>query len=814
MRAVAMLLHAQLRQHWKSWLAFAALVTLVGGLVMAAAATGRRTAAAFPGFVARHGYDAVVYSNDPLPSLARIPQVAHVTPTPGPLTLPGRCAPCRKQISQNDFGVFEVPPADLGRMVKLLSGRMPDQSNPDEVLASYTLARDYGVRVGSVIQVLTPTPAQVRLAQKLGPSNVSRAVRAAVPRRSVRVVGLVVAENEFQYGIGPRYDLFLTKAYAAAVNRRAVVLQVYYVRLRHGAADQPAFGNQIRPLHTFGADDLDIDAAAVQRAIWPQAVGWWVLAGLVALAGLAVIGQAASRQFVTDHDDHPALSAVGLQAGQFVALGLARAAITGAVGAAGAVALAAALSPLTPVGEARLAISSPGGIVIDPLIMVAGTLATVAVVVALSAWPAVRHARPPRGDPPRRAAPAPLVRALAATGAPPSGVIGVRHALERGRGRRPVPVGTALLGMVMAVAALCATAVFGASLTRLISSPGLYGAPFQAEFTNQDTGSGAVLTGALLTGLRRDRAITRITLVTTAEIEVNGQHVRSLAVNAVRGAALISAVDGRLPRRDRDIMLGAATMRAIGARPGSMVRVTVPSPVTGAAHTARFRVVGRGSFLSSFGTGGLGNGAAMTMSALTAVQCPPGGDRAACRDHARRGIIYAVLARSAPGPAGAAALARYTSRYRSYVASPQEPVELVNFGQSVNFPLLFGAALSLFAAATMVHLLLVSVNRRRTEAGLLKVLGFVRRQVAAVVGWQATAVALVGIAAGVPLGIAAGKIAWRLFATNFGVVPVPVVPAAPLAVLACGVLVAANVLAVVPAWLAARSRPAQLLRAE
>ncbi len=193
------------------------------------------------------------------------------------------------------------------------------------------------MRIGSVIQLLTPTPAQVRLAQKLGPSNVSR---AAVPRRSVRVVGLVVAENEFQYGIGPRYDLFPTKAYAAAVNHRGVMLQVYYVRLRHGAAGQPAFGNQIRPLHTFGADDLDIDAAAVQRAIWPQAVGWWVLAGLAALAGLAVIGQAASRQFVTDQADHPALSAVGLRAGQFVALGLARAAIIGAVGAAGAMALA------------------------------------------------------------------------------------------------------------------------------------------------------------------------------------------------------------------------------------------------------------------------------------------------------------------------------------------------------------------------------------------------------------------------------------------------------------------------------------------
>ena len=101
---------------------------------------------------------------------------------------------------------------------------------------------------------------------------------------------------------------------------------------------------------------------------------------------------------------------------------------------------------------------------------------------------------------------------VAGIGAPPSALIGVRYALERGRGRRAVPVGTALLGMVMAVAALCATAVFGASLTRLITSPALYGVPFQAEFTNEGTGSGSVLTGALLASLRQDPAITRITL--------------------------------------------------------------------------------------------------------------------------------------------------------------------------------------------------------------------------------------------------------------------------------------------------------------
>ena len=811
MGAVALVLRVRLRQHWTSWLALAALVALVGGFVMAAAATGRRTAAAFPGFVARHGYDAIVYSGQPLPGLARIPQVALVTPIRAPFAFPGRCTSCRKPIDSGSFTVFEVPPGGLSRVVKLLSGRMPDQSNPDEVLASYTLARDNGVHVGSVIEVLTPTPAQVALAQKVGRSKVNI---AAVPRRGLRVVGLVVAENEFPAGNGPRYDLFPTKAFAAAVNPRSLVVPFYYVRLRHGAADLPAFESQLRPLDSLGPDDLDLDAAAVQRAIRPQAVGWWVLAGLAALAGLAVIGQAAARQFVTDQDDRLALSAVGLRGRQFVALGLARAAIIGVVGAAGAVALAAALSPLTPVGEARLAASSAGAVVIDPLVTVIGALATVAMVVALSAWPAIRHARLPRGGPPRRPVPVALVRAVAWIGAPPSALIGVRYALERGRGRQPVPVGTALLGMVLAVAALCATAVFGASLTRLISSPALYGVPFQAEFSNQGTGSGSAITGPVLASLRNDRAIGRITVASIAAIDVNGRPVRVIAATAIRGPALISVVDGRLPSGDREIMLGAATMRSVGAQAGGLVQVTVTDP-QGTPHKAQFRVVGRATLPPAFSTGGLGTGAAMTSSALTDAQCPPGAGRHTCQRKVQRGAIYHLLARAAPGPAAAAALARHVSKYRQFTgAFTQEPVELVNFGESVNFPLLFGGMLALFAAATMVHLLLVSVSRRRAEAGLLKVLGFVRYQVAAVVSWQATAVALVGIAAGVPLGIAAGNVLWRVFATNFGVVPLTVVEALPVAALAIGVLAAANVLAFFPALLAARSRPAQLLRAE
>jgi ABC-type lipoprotein release transport system permease subunit len=402
-------------------------------------------------------------------------------------------------------------------------------------------------------------------------------------------------------------------------------------------------------------------------------------------------------------------------------------------------------------------------------------------------------------------------RAAAQARLPAPALIGIRHAFERGRDGQPV--GTALLGMVMAVAALCATGVFGASLTHLLSSPALYGAPFQAYFANDgEPGSQAKVNGPLLKSLQEDRAMKQITVGAFVEVNVNGKHVRTIAMTPVRGPALLSALDGRLPRGDRDIMLGVATMRATGARVGGTVRVTVTDP-DGKPHVASFRVIGRASL--NAGTGGLGNGAVMTTSAFVNAQCPAGPNkRSACRNSVKNGLPTVVLVRAAPGAAGNAALARHAGKYPTLTYLPAEPAVLVNFGESVNFPLLFAVALSLFGAATLLHLLLVSVARRRVEASLLKALGFVRRQVAAAVCWQATVVALVGIAVGAPLGIATGKVLWRVFATNFGVVPVAVVEPVLIAALAAGVLAGANLLAAVPALLAARSQPARLLRAE
>jgi hypothetical protein len=248
MRAVGMVLRAQLRQHGKSWLALAVLAALVGGLVMAATVTARATAAAFPGFAARYGYDDVVYTARPLPQLAKMPQVTQATQVRAPWVAAVGCASCAAINASGSPDAFELTPPDLARTVKLVAGRMPDQADPGEALASSTYADDSGVRVGSVIQIFELTPAQISQAGANQSSPPSAGQLARVPRHSVRVTGLVVTENEFPAGNGARYDLFPTRAYAAAYDAHTQVLTFYDVKLRHGAADQAAFDSQLRPL--------------------------------------------------------------------------------------------------------------------------------------------------------------------------------------------------------------------------------------------------------------------------------------------------------------------------------------------------------------------------------------------------------------------------------------------------------------------------------------------------------------------------------------------------------------------------------------
>jgi hypothetical protein len=64
------------------------------------------------------------------------------------------------------------------------------------------------------------------------------------------------------------------------------------------------------------------------------------------------------------------------------------------------------------------------------------------------------------------------------------------------------------------------------------------------------------------------------------------------------------------------------------------------------------------------------------------------------------------------------------------------------------------------------------------------------------------------------LGIVGGRLAWRAFAGSLGVVPVVQVPALVLVLGLAALVLAGNLLASLPAAVAARTRPGVSLRTE
>ncbi len=799
-----MMLRTGLRHRWKSWLALSLLIALAVGLVLAGAQTARRTATAFPQYESAHGYDLFAYAVNPISNVAALPGVAASVH----LEIPGsgvpRCSTCTSQINENDFAVQETTPEQLARVVKLVSGQLPDQSDPEQVIASANLA-SLGVHVGTVFHVPLVSSAQRASLY----SNAT--ITPAGPTVTLRVVGMEIAEFEFPTNSIPSYDLFATDAFARKYNAGTVLFNAYLVRLHGGARSLPRFESAAKAAGIVGSTDLDGSASSISSSLEPQAVGWWILTALIALVGLLVLAQALARQTAIDGEDHPVLRAVGATERQLFVCSIARTVVLGFVGVCGAVALAAGLSSFTPVGEARLADPDPG-FAFDPLLLLGGAAVALAVVVVIGFWPAVKASRPASTDEHPASRPSRVVEAVSASGAPPTMLIGVRNALERGRGRNAVPVGSAMVGSILAVAALCGAVVFSSSLTSLTTTPTQYGQGFDAWFSSNGTGTPAQ-SEQLLAALERP-GITAVLAGIAGAVTINGREVPALAGQSVRGPYLMTVSSGAQPTVTDQVLLGPKTMSELGVHIGSRVHVNFPSADAAPGQDHFFTVVGTTELPADFNSGALGTGAVFTLAGFLGHGCPAGTGRPACLASSVMNGSGAFLVRRAPGPTGEAALAALGHAYPSQVNIPQPPTNLVNFGEAVNFPLILGLIVALFGIATLLHLLLMSLNRRRRETGLLKSLGMVRRQIISCVSWQTTTIAVIAIVVGIPLGIAAGRLVWSAFANNVGVGTLPVVTVAAVVAVALGTLVVANVLAVVPALLAARERPASLFRSE
>jgi len=806
MRSVGVVFRAEFLRRWGSWLALSLLVALIGGTVLAGVSTARRTSSAFAGFTKRYGYDAELFSTAALPKgFFDLPYVEEVTRevyyANGNGIAGGHFVP------NQYLNVAGLPTSHQSDTIKLLSGRLP--TGQRDAVIGFSMQQQYGLKIGSTVTVPFYKKSD---STALLTSNAY--VKPDGPRVSFRVVGVEVSQTDFPTA-SPTYTLFTSPGFDRGLGRTTYTAEFDQVRLRGGQNNLPVlqiYVNHHQPSTGFlYMQDEDSSSASIAQSIQPQSTGWWLFALFALLAGLALVGQALSRQSLVERESYPTLAALGLRPRQLFGLGMLRAAAIGVAGALGAVALAFAASPLTPMGEARAA-EPTQGFAFNVAVFGLGILAIVAVVSALALLPSWRAAQSfgatnTRDEPVSRSNAA--VAMVARTGAPPSVLVGVRNALERGRGRSSVPVATALVGATVAVMALVATTVFGASLNHLVRTPPLYGQNWQLDLGSMTTPQ---LDRALAT-LKPIRRVTNITWGFAGKyVRVGSVVVEGVFVTSAKGPMAISLVNGHEPKGTDQMVLGATTMSQAHLHVGSRVSVSLVNK-SGKVSARTLQVVGTATLPPSLSIGGLGVGAVLPLAAALDIACTGNPHQASCHRTLLKSVSgWGVAARLTPGSGERAALARFERQFSANLNELSTPVNLVNFGEAVDFPLLLGVTLALFGAATLAHLLFVSVARRRRQFALLKVLGFVRRQVLATTCWQALTVVVIGLVIGVPVGIAVGESVWRTFASHLGAVPVAVVPVELVVIVGAVIVVGGVALALIPALLAVRVQPGEALR--
>lgn len=803
MTALWMGARAELRARWRGYAGVGLIAGLIAGAVLAATAGARRTTSAYPRFVrSQHAADALVYgvslANDPAAApgqsvtsdaVVALPQVAQWT------TLEAFNTP----LTDVGVAVDPGPGTPLNRM-KLLAGRHPSPDRPDEVAVGFLAAQHYHLRVGSTL-VVHFLPAS----QPGSPASPPVAV-------TFRVVGIEAQPSEFPpQTANTQLPAWVSPAFLdTAAGRASPAFFSIMVSLRHGAADLPAFSAGLQQLagNTPAlAQALAPQAANVERGIHLQAVGLWLVAALAGIAGSLMLVQLLARQLSLSAAEHPVLRSLGMTTPQLWGVGMLCAAVVGVVGALTGVAVAVLLSPLTPIGVARIAEPHPGVAVDLPVLAlgIIGTLLVAPVLAAGPAWLVARRSAAAADQTPVVVHPSAVGSAVARWGAPPTVSAGVRFALEPGRGRSAVPVRTSLAAAIVGVASVAAALTFAASAAHLLATPMLYGVTYDTDVQANTSIDVGVLPATPT--VEADPNVEAYSLADTGiPLQIQGKDVDGETLQAVRGSIAPPLLEGHLPQAPDEILLGSDTLRAVGAKVGDEVTVQVRDIST---KPARMRVVGRAVLPPVTDTEQLGRGAVLGPDAILILN-PPAGFRVPAPND--------VLVRFAPGANAAKAQARLqqelgTGGSFTVVALP-EPADLVNFGGVRALPLVLAVFLAALAAATVSHLLVTSVGRRRREFAILKALGFVPRQVTAAVGWHATTVAAIAVLAGLPIGLIAGRLAWGALATQLGVIPAVHVPLLAFAVAVAATPVVANAVAAVPGLRAGRLSVSAALRDE
>ena len=391
--------------------------------------------------------------------------------------------------------------------------------------------------------------------------------------------------------------------YAQHHDQMAVYFTNGFVRLRHGAADLPAFQAHLAQVYgraDIPVKDLSEDVKRVQNSTGVERTALYLFAAVAALASIVLIGQAFVRSTQAESDAVPILSAMGLDPTALVtglALPHVLAVATAIVSAVGTTYV---LSARFPIGLARQ-LDPDLGYRLQPGYLLAAAAVALVVTTGMAvgaSWlttpAALRRGRVRRTR---------VVGVASRAGASVPAAVGASLALEQAGGRRgAVPVRSALAAATVAVLGVVAATTLVSGINDALHDPARSGRTWKLEA--DASSADQVLHPPAVTGLA-DMA-----LVSRFAATVKGKDVPFYALDQVKGAVSFVVLHGRRPVGDDETMIGARSAKVLHVGIGDTMRSDSGGPT--------LRIVGIG-LMTQTPHSTFDEGALMSMKAVDAA---------------------------------------------------------------------------------------------------------------------------------------------------------------------------------------------------
>ncbi len=836
---------ATLGRRWGGYVSVIVLIGLVGGIAMASIAGARRTQSSYPTFISSTNPSTLTISafaansgGNPTGSARLTARIKHLPDVRTARTLLApEIVPLAKDGAPRlvAFG-NSIPGASVDGLlfdqdrVSVVQGRLVDPNRADEIEMTANTAHSLGIHIGQVVPLGFYTDAQTNESD-FGTTRVAPRFRV-----EARLVGIIVLNNEVvQDDIDKNYGFeVVTPALMReiiAVSPTAAQPVLYGLQLADGDRDVVKVEKSLTSILPAGSTyEFHVTSrvvSAVELSVKPESVALGAFGVIAALVTMVLGIQAISRQLRLGQANRQVLRALGASPAITAGDGLLGVLLAVVLGSLLAGAVAVGLSPLAPLGPVR-PVYPDLGIAFDWTVLGIGLTVLVIGLGSAAIALAIRGA-------PHRVRRTPLVatqgskvvRGAEVAGMSPAGVLGLQLALDRGRGGTAVPVRSALVGTVLAVALVVVTLTFASGLNTLVSHPSLYGWDWNYMLNPSDD-----VPPQTLAVLDHDPDVAAWAGANLANAQIDGQSFPILlsSTNAALSPPILS---GHQLETKRQIVLGAATMSALHERIGGTVVISYGTPADAPVYVppTRLTIVGTATLPTVGYTSFVADHTSMGTGAIVAKGIEPAAFQRALHNPDANldgpEMVFVRLRHGISATAGRKNMQHVASEADKIfkddpagegngvsVLGVQRPSQIVNYRSVGSTPVILAVGLAVGAIAALGLTLAASVRQRRRDLAVIKTLGFVQRQLSAAVAWQAIVAAFVGVIVGIPLGIVVGRQLWILFVRNIDAVPDPTVPVLSVLAVGVGALVFAYLASVLPGQRAARVPTALALRAE